>query len=46
MIFDLSIRISTLEVDTEIFTNEGNTDGIVVSSDTITTYADGKALVS
>jgi hypothetical protein len=48
MIFDLSIRISTLEVDTEIYKyrNTGNTDDLVVSSDTITTDANGKALVS
>ena len=48
MIFDLSIRISTLEVDTEIYkyTNTGNTDALVVSSDTITTDVNGKALVS
>jgi hypothetical protein len=46
MILDLSIRISTLEVDTEIYRNEGATDDLVVSSDTITTDANGKALVS
>lgn len=48
MVFTLGVRISTLEVDTEIFKylDQGNTTDLVVGSDTITTNATGKALVS
>mmetsp|Transcript_18680 Transcript_18680/g.28384 ORF Transcript_18680/g.28384 Transcript_18680/m.28384 type:complete len:741 (-) Transcript_18680:1050-3272(-) len=46
MMFDLSIRMSNLEVDTEIYMNEGNTGNIVVASDSIETNNTGLSLVT
>jgi Ca2+-binding RTX toxin-like protein len=47
MIFQLSIRISTLEVDTEIFMNkESARSSIFVSNDTIVTDPNGKSLIT